>query len=231
MSRLTDLLGRLGGGDSLRGSALAIGIAVGVFGVSFGVLARASGLSLWQTQAMSLLVFTGASQFAAVGIVEGGGSAAAALSTGLLLAARNGLYGLALSSLLRVSFARRLLATQLVIDETTAMALAQPEPADARRAFWLTGVAVFVSWNLGTLVGALGGGAIDDPAALGLDVVFPASFLALVAPQLREGRARAVAALAAAIALVLVPLTPAGVPILAAASAALLGLLARSARS
>jgi 4-azaleucine resistance transporter AzlC len=227
LDRFARLLEHLAGRDPVRGSALAIGVAVGVFGVSFGVLARSSGLSVLQAQAMSVLVFTGASQFAAVGIVEGGGSLGAALSTGLLLAARNGLYGVALTGLLRGPLAQRALAAQLVIDESAAMAAGQRTPEASRRAFWLTGAAVFVCWNLGTLAGALGGGAIDDPEAFGLDVVFPASFLALVAPQLRGRRALATALLAAALALALVPFAPAGVPILVAASAALVALFPR----
>ncbi len=208
--------------DPILRNALAIGLAIGVFGVSFGVVSRSAGLSLWQTQAMSLLVFTGASQFAAVSIVEGGGTLGAALSTGLLLASRNALYGVSLARLLRGSLPRRALASQLVIDESAAMAAAQREPARALRAFWLTGASVFACWNLGTLVGAALGGVIEDPEALGLDVVFPASFLALLAPQLGSRRAAGTALLAAALALSLVQLTPLGAPILIAASVAVL---------
>ncbi len=215
----------------MRNNALAIGVAVGVFGVSFGVLARSSGLSVLQAGAMSVFVFTGASQFAAVGIVEGGGSLGAALTTGLLLAARNGLYGLALARPLHGPLLRRVLAAQLVIDETAAMAAAQGTPEASRRAFWLTGAAVFVTWNLGTLAGAAAGGVVTDPEALGLDVIFPASFLALLAPQLRRRGARTTALLAAGLGVALVPLVPVGLPILAAASAAVLvGLWRRPAR-
>ena len=213
---------RLRVADPILRNALAIGVAVGVFGISFGVVARSASLSLAQTQAMSLLVFTGASQFAAVSIVEGGGTLGAALSTGLLLASRNALYGVGLARLLRGPLPRRALASQLVIDETAAMAAAQREASSARRAFWLTGASVFVFWNLGTLAGAALGGVVDDPEALGLDVVFPASFLALVAPQLGSRRALGTALLAAALALPLVPLMPIGAPILIAAGVAVL---------
>jgi len=204
---------------SPRREALAIGVAVGVFGVTFGVLAVSAGLSAPQAQAMSLLVFTGASQFAAVGVVDSGGTPAAALGSALLLAARNGMYGLALSRTLRGGRLRRLLAAQLVIDESAAMASAQPDPERAEQAFLLTGLSVFVFWNLGTLVGALGGNAIGDPETFGLDAAFPAGFVALMAAQLRT-RPGLVAALGgAAVALLSVPMLPAGAPILVAAVA------------
>jgi 4-azaleucine resistance transporter AzlC len=205
-------------------ASILLGLAVGVFGVSFGVLARATGLSVAKTCAMSLLVFTGASQFAAIGIIGTGGSPATALGSALLLGARNGAYGLAMSPILRGSVGKRLVASQLVIDESTAMATAQPVRRDQVTAFWATGLAVFVFWNFGTLAGAIGGGAIGDPAKLGLDAAFPAGFIALAAPHLRRIEGRVAFALGAAIALVLVPLTPAGVPILAASLASLVGL-------
>lgn len=198
----------------LRRDALAIGLAVGVFGATFGVLAVAAGLSPAQAQAMSLLVFTGASQFAAVGVLDSGGSPAAAIGSALLLAARNGLYGASLSQLISGRLPRRLLAAQFVIDESTAMAGAHPRAAE--RAFWATGVSVFVFWNLGTLAGALGGEVIGDPATLGLDAAFPAGFVALMAPHLRRRDGRVAAACGALVALVAVPLTPPGVPILLA---------------
>jgi branched-subunit amino acid transport protein len=135
---------------------------------------------------MSLLVFTGGSQFAAVGVIAAGGAAATAVANALLLAVRNGAYGLSLASLLRGPFPRRAVAAQLVIDETTAMARAQDDEHDARGAFWLTGAAVFVCWNAGTLAGALAGSGLGDPAKYGLDAMFPAAFLALLAPQLRQ---------------------------------------------
>lgn len=206
------------------GASLVLGLAVGVFGVSFGVLAVASGLSAAQASAMSLLVFTGASQFAAVGVIGSGGSTAAALGSALLLAARNGAYGLSLSDVLRGRLATRLLAAQLVIDESTAMATAQRTPADQRKGFWVAGLSVFVCWNLGTLVGALGGDAIGDPERYGLDAAFPAGFVALVVPHLRSIDGRLAAAIAVTVALLLVPVAPAGVPVLAAALAVLVGL-------
>lgn len=205
-------------------ASIVIGLAVGVFGISFGVLAVASGLTVAQASAMSLLVFTGASQFAAVGVLGSGGSTAAALGSALLLAARNGAYGLSLSDVVTGRLPVRLLAAQLVIDESTAMATAQREPDDQRRGFWVAGLSVFVFWNLGTLVGALGGNAIGDPATFGLDAAFPAGFVALVVPHLRSFEGRVAAAIGVAVALVLVPVAPAGVPVLAASVAVLVGL-------
>lgn len=201
----------------MRRDAIGIGLAVGAVGVSFGVLAVSAGLSVAQAIAMSLLVFTGASQFAVVGVLASGGSAVAALAPALLLGARNAVYGLLLAPILRGRFAAA--RAQLVIDESTAMAKAHPE--QPRAAFMATGLSVYVFWNLGTAIGALAGGGIADPQALGLDAVFPAAFLALLAPQLRRRGAPAAAALGALIAVVLVPITPAGLPILAATLAIL----------
>jgi predicted branched-subunit amino acid permease len=146
------------------------------------------------------------------------------VASGLLLAARNGVYGLALAPMLQGPLGRRMLAAQLVIDETTAMATAQPDPAEQRRAFWLSGLAIFVLWNLGTLFGAISGGAIGDPAALGLDAAFPAGFVVLIGPHLRTTRGRQAALLAAVIVLVTTPFLRPGMPILAAALAVLVGL-------
>jgi 4-azaleucine resistance transporter AzlC len=212
-------------------SAISIGVATGIYGISFGVLAVGAGLSAAQACAMSLLVFTGGSQFAAVGVLAAGGAAGTAIANALLLAVRNTAYGLSLASVLRGRIAERALASQLVIDESTAMARAQEEPAAARSAFWLTGASVFLFWNLGTLAGALAGGGIGDPARYGLDAMFPAAFLALLTPQLRQGGAPAAALAGALIAVVLVPFTPAGIPVIAAALGVVAGLRGRAARA
>jgi predicted branched-subunit amino acid permease len=148
--------------------AITLGVAVGVFGVTFGVLAASAGVTVAQAVVLSLLTFTGASQFAVVGVVASGGTAAAALGSALLLAARNGAYGLALARTIRGGIGRRLLAAHLLIDESTAMSVGQDDPEHAQGAFWATGLAVFVCWNLGTLIGALGGRAVGDPTALGV---------------------------------------------------------------
>jgi 4-azaleucine resistance transporter AzlC len=198
--------------------AIALGAAVGVFGASFGVLSTITGLSVAKTCAMSLLVFTGASQFAAVGVVATGGSLATALGSALLLAARNAAYGVAMApTFAGASLRRRVVAAQLVIDESTAMATAQEGRRAREEAFWLTGVSVFVFWNTGTLLGAVAGDAIGNPEAWGLDAAFPAGYLALAMPHLRTRQGRVAAVCGVAIALALVPLAPAGVPIVAAA--------------
>ncbi len=204
---------------TLARDAAAVGVAVGLYGVSFGVLAVAAGASAAQAMAMSLLVFTGASQFAFVSVVAGGGGAVAAVAPALMLAVRNAVYGLAMAPLLRGPLRRRLLHAHLVIDESTAMARAQAGPAEARFAFLATGVSVLLCWNLGTLAGALAGAGLGDPRALGLDAMFPAAFLALLAPQLRRPDGPRVAVTGVLIAGALVTLTPVGVPIVAAALA------------
>jgi 4-azaleucine resistance transporter AzlC len=203
---------------AIERDALAIGLATGAYGVSFGVLAVAAGLSVPQTCAISLLWFTGASQFAAIGVIGAGGGIVAALAPALLLAMRNALYGLSLVPTLRdAPLVGRALQAHFVIDETTAMARAQDDPADAHRAFLATGVSVFVLWNLGSLAGSLLGSGIGDPKALGLDTMFPAAFLALLVPQLRRPGATTGATSGALLALATLSFAPRGVPILAAA--------------
>jgi len=202
----------------VRRNAAVLGAAVGAFGVSFGVLATTEGLTVAQACAMSLLVFTGASQFAVVGVVATGGSLATALGSALLLAARNAAYGVAMApTFVGAPLRRRVVAAQLVIDESTAMATAQEGRRARAEAFWLTGVAVFVFWNAGTLVGAVAGDAIGNPEVWGLDAAFPAGYLALAMPHLRTRQGKVAGVCGVAIALALVPLAPAGVPIVAAA--------------
>ena len=205
---------------------LSVGVATGAYGISFGALSVAAGLDLWQTIALSALLFSGASQFAVVGIVAAGGSGAAAVATSTLLSMRNGLYGLQVSRLLGASGLRRVAAAQLTIDESTAVAVAQPERSAQRLGFWGTGLAVFVLWNLMTILGAIVGNALGDPRRFGLDAAAPAAFCGLLWPRLKSGDARAVAAVSAVIALVVAPHAPAGIPVLVAALAAIVaGLL------
>jgi predicted branched-subunit amino acid permease len=204
-------------------NALGVGLAVGAYGVAFGAASVAAGLSVTQTCLLSLLAFTGGTQFAIVGVVAGGGTLAAALSSGLLLASRNTLYAMRLAPVLKVRGLRRLLAALGTIDETTAMAVAQPEPALSRLAFWSTFAGVWSFWNLATLLGAAGTSALGDPNRFGLDAVVPAAFLALLAPRLRSGAIeRRVAIGGAVIAGLLIPIAPPGVPVLAATAALLL---------
>lgn len=206
--------------------ALGVGVAVGLSGFAFGVTSAGAGLSLAQTCALSLLVFTGASQFALVGALGAGSGAYAAAAGAFFLGIRNAFYGLRLSGLLGLPRALRPFAAQWVIDETSAVALAQPDRASARLGFTVTGATLYVLWNLTTLGGALGAAALGDPADWGLDAAGPAVFLALLAPMLRGRRERATAAVAVLLALVCLPLLPAGVPVLAAALAAPLVLAA-----
>ena len=219
---MSDFERRHGELRSVVTASMTLGLAVGVFAISFGVGAVAAGASVWQTCAMSLLVFTGASQFSAVSVIGAGGSLGLALGGALLLAARNAVYGLAMADRIDGGLLRRLLAAQLTIDESTAMAAAQPDRRSQKLAFWVTGVSVFVWWNLGTLVGALAGNAID-PLTFGLDAAFPAAFVAMVWPLLREPLARLAAFLGAFVCLATIPFTPIGVPILLAATVIVVG--------
>jgi 4-azaleucine resistance transporter AzlC len=216
--------------DRTLTNAAGIGLAVGIYGVSFGVLAVAAGLSPAQACVMSMLTFTGASQFAYIGILTGGGGALAAMGPAVMLALRNAAYGLSLAPILPRRLRHRALAAHLVIDESTAMARAHDDPGAARRAFLTTGVSVWVGWNLGTLAGALLGGGLGDPRSLGLDAMFPAAFLALLAPQLRRPGAPAAAIAGAVIAIAIVPFAPAGVPVTAALAGAVPGVLVANAK-
>ncbi len=204
--------------------------------MSFGAIAGASGLDVWQTQALSLGMFTGASQFALVGVLGAGGGALVAVLTALLLGARNSLYALSLRPFLASSAStpwwQLLLRAQITIDESTAMAIRYPEGSrQARHAFWATGIAIFVLWNLGTLIGALGAAALEDPRTLGLDAAVPAGFIALLWPRLRDRSTIALALVSAAVAMALVPFLQPGLPVLSAALVALVAerLLARRA--
>jgi predicted branched-subunit amino acid permease len=194
--------------------ALGIAIATGAYALSFGAIAVTAGLSIVQVCALSLLMFTGASQFAFVGVLAAGGSAWAGAATAALLGSRNALYGVRLASILRLSGPRRFAAAHLVIDESTAMAIGRDEPAASRFAFYATGLAIFALWNLGTLIGALATRALPDPKVLGFDAAPPAAFLALLAPRLRAREPLAIAMAAAVLSLVVLPFVPAGVPLL-----------------
>lgn len=211
--------------------ALGVGVAVGLSGFAFGVTAAGAGVSLPQTCALSLLVFTGASQFALVGALAAGAGPLTAAAGAFFLGIRNAFYGLRLAGLLRLPRAVRPLAAHLVIDETSAVTFAQTSRRGARLGFTVTGVTLFVLWNLTTLLGALGAGAIGDTKAWGLDAAGPAVFLALLAPMLRTAAARATAALAVALGLGLLPVLPGGVPVLLAALAAPTVLLLRGRRA
>jgi predicted branched-subunit amino acid permease len=211
---------------SIVRDGIAVGIATGAYGVSFGAVSVAAGLDVVQTCALSLLVFTGASQFALVGVLASGGAPMSGAVTALLLGSRNTLYGLRLAPLLDFRGWRRVTAAHLVIDESTAMAVNRETTPAARAGFVSTGLSVFVLWNLATFAGALAGTALGDPRTYGLDAAVGGAFLALLWPRLSTGLHRLVGVLAVAVALGLVPLTTAGVPVLAAGGVAVVvGLL------
>lgn len=203
-----------------------VGVATGLYGISFGAISVAAGLSVWQTCVLSLLMFTGASQFAFVGVVAAGASPWSGAMAASLLGTRNTLYGLKLAPTLRLGGVRRLVGAHLVIDESTAMSVTRDSREAARVGFWHTGASIFLLWNLATLLGAVAGDLMGDPRTYGLDAAVGAAFLALLWPRLGSDGNRAVALAAAVVALLLVPFTGAGVPVLAAGGVALLaGLL------
>lgn len=205
-----------------RRQALSVGLATGLYGLSFGALAVANGLSTLQACVSSLLLFSGGSQFALVGVLGGGGSVWAAVTASSLLGIRNGLYALQLNALLRPTGWQRPAAAHVTIDESTAVGVVQRTDAARRLGFWLTGLTIYVGWNLMTLVGALAGSAVGDPRTYGLDAAAAAAFLALLWPRLRTLDSAVVALAGAAVAVALVPLVPVGLPIVAAGVAGLL---------
>lgn len=203
--------------------ALGVVVAVSAYGVSFGALSVAAGLDVWQTCVLSLLMFTGGSQFAFVGVIASGGLAAApaAVASAALLGFRNAAYSMRMSAVVGPGFAKRLLAGHITIDESTAVALAQEEPRAQRIGFWATGVGIFLGWNLTTLAGALLGDVLGDPKAYGLDAAAAAAFLALLWPRLRSRQAIAVGIAAAVVATALTPAIMPGLPVLVAACVAI----------
>jgi len=199
---------------SVKSDSLSIGITVGAFGSAFGAAAVASHYSVLQACLLSLLTFSGASQFAVIGVLGSGGSAISAIATSSLLGIRNGLYGVRMAQILKISGIKRIFGAQLTIDESTGVALSQRTPAEMKTGFWYTGSAVYIFWNLFTLLGALGASALGDPAAWGLDTAIPAIFLGLVWNRLSDRKAWAIALSALVVALALTPIAPAGIPIM-----------------
>lgn len=198
---------------------LAVAIATSAYGISFGALSVASGLDVWQTCVLSLLMFTGGSQFAFIGVFSAGGIAAlpSAIASAALLGVRNVAYGMRMSSIIGGGFWRRAAAAHVTIDESTAVAISQETPHLRRLGFWLTGLGVLVGWNLTTLAGALLGDVLGDPKTWGLDAAAAAAFLALLWPRLRERQAIAVGVAAAVVAAGLTPFLLPGLPVLVAA--------------
>lgn len=206
-------------------TSVGVGLATGLYGVSFGALSVAAGLDVWQTQVLSLLMFSGGSQFAFIGIIAASGLGSVAIGAAVvsawLLGIRNGFYAVRMAPILERVGLQKLIPALLTIDESTAVATAQSETSDQRKGFWFTGSAVFVFWNLATLLGAFLGDAIGDPATWGLDAAAAAAFLGLIWPRLKERQALAVAALSMVVAVVLTPALPAGVPVLVAGAIAI----------
>jgi predicted branched-subunit amino acid permease len=196
---------------------ISISIATGLYGISFGALSVTSGLDFWQTMALSLLLFSGGSQFAFIGVVAGGGSGIAAMSAATLLGMRNGIYGMQLNALLRPAGWRRYVAAHVTIDESTATSTGQTDPAEQRRGFWTAGLGIYLLWNLFTAVGALAGSGLGDPKQWGLDGAAVAAFLALLWPRLKGFEPAAIAVACALATVLAVPFVPAGLPILIAA--------------
>ena len=203
---------------TLRDS-LSVSITVGAYGTAFGAAAVANGFSLLQTCLLSLLTFSGASQFAVIGVLGAGGSALSGIATASLLGIRNGVYGVIMAPRLKVKGFKRVVAAQITIDESTAVALGQEVRGEKamRQGFWLTGFGVFLFWNLFTLAGALGAQAMGDIRAWGLDSAVPAAFLGLVWPRLQTNRDRFLAIGCVIFALAMTPILPAGLPIIATA--------------
>jgi predicted branched-subunit amino acid permease len=203
---------------TLRDS-LSVSITVGAYGTAFGAAAVANGFSLLQTCLLSLLTFSGASQFAVIGVLGAGGGALSGIATASLLGIRNGVYGVIMAPRLKVKGFKRIVAAQITIDESTAVALGQEVRGEKamRQGFWLTGFGVFLFWNLFTVAGALGAQAMGDIRAWGLDSAVPAAFLGLVWPRLKTNRDRALAVGCMVFALAMTPLLPAGLPIIATA--------------
>jgi 4-azaleucine resistance transporter AzlC len=198
--------------------AILIGLATGAYGISFGAIAASSGFSILQTQVLSLLLFTGASQFAYVGVLGAGGSVLSGLATASLLGVRNGLYGMRIAQLTKPAGWQKLFFAQITIDESTALANKYDQSQDtARWAFLAAGLSVYVFWNIATLTGALLATSVGDPKTFGLDAAIGAGFFALVAPRLNSRLNKLLALAAVLVALALTPLLTAGLPVLATA--------------
>lgn len=198
--------------------SLGVAAAVSLYGISFGALSVASGLDFWQTQVLSLFMFSGGSQFAVIGLAAAGAPGLSVITAAGLLGVRNGLYAVRMSSVVGPGFWKRLLAGHWTIDESTAVAIAQTEPRAQRIGFWLTGAAIFVGWNSMTAAGAILGDALGDPRTWGLDAAAAAAFLGLLWPRIQSRQPAAVAAVAAVVTVLTVPTAPPGLPVLIAAA-------------
>lgn len=214
--------------SSVTSMSIGVGLATGLYGISFGALSVSAGLDIWQTQVLSLLMFSGGSQFAFIGVIAAAGGAGvasagigAAVVSAWLLGIRNGFYAVRMAPILKNVGLGKLIPAMLTIDESTGVATVQPEPKEQVKGFWITGIAVFVFWNLMTLAGAVLGDALGDPSRWGLDAAAAAAFLGLLWPRLVERQALAVAAAALIVATVATPFLSAGIPVLLAGAVAI----------
>lgn len=196
--------------------SLSVSFTVGLYGIAFGAASVAAGFSIFQSCLLSLLAFSGASQFAVVGVMSVGGTALSAITTAALLGIRNTLYGLRMAPIVKVRGWRRVVAAQITIDESTGVAINQETLGEGamRQGFWLTGFGVYILWNFFTLLGSLGAQSMGDPSAWGLDAAVPAAFLGLVWPRLTGSHERRLAILALILAVVVTPYISAGVPVI-----------------
>jgi len=201
--------------QSVKTLSFSVGLATGLYGISFGALSVTAGLDFWQTMALSLLMFSGGSQFAFIGVIASGGGVLAAVLSSWMLGVRNGFYAIRLAPIMSLPTTLKPLGAQLTIDESNAVSLSQePDISKQRQGFWLTGMAVFVFWNLLTACGALLGSMIGDPADWGLDAAAGAAFLGLIWPSLAKSKLLVLAVVSAFTATLLSAFVPAGIPIL-----------------
>ncbi|CAB4927834.1 unannotated protein [freshwater metagenome] len=204
--------------------SLSVSLTVGAYGVAFGAAAVANGFSVLQSCLLSLLTFSGASQFAVIGVIGAGGGAISGITTASLLGIRNGLYGVLMAPILKVRGFKRVVAAHITIDESTGVSLSQESRGESamREGFWLTGFGVFIFWNLFTVAGALGAKAMGNPSAWGLDAAVPAAFLGLVWPRLKNTTDKLLALTAAVFAIITTLFLPAGLPIIGTAVIAII---------
>ena len=209
--------------ESVKAISFGVGFATGLYGISFGALSVAAGLDFWQTMVLSLLMFSGGSQFAFIGVISTGAGVLPAVLSAWLLGVRNGFYAIRLAPIMSLSGILKPIGAQLTIDESNAVSLSQePDLQKQRQGFWLTGIAVFVCWNLLTAAGALLGSVIGNPADWGLDAAAGAAFLGLIWPSLKESKLLLLAVVSAFTSTLLSAFLPAGLPVLLTAGVAVL---------
>ncbi len=210
------------GRGSVRSVAISVGVATGIYGISFGALSATAGFDVWQTIALSVLMFSGGSQFAFVAVFATGGVSAlpAAITSAWLVGIRNGFYALSMAPKLGPKGLLRVLAAQLTIDESTAVSTSRETPDEQRKGFWFTGLSVFIFWNLATIFGAILGGFLSDPKVFGLDAAAAAALFALVWPRIQNSLGAIIATTAVLASVLLSLVLPSGFPVLVGASIA-----------